>query len=169
MRQLEHSQPELLGHGQRPLGGQPGQDDRPLLAAVAGHQLSRAPMGLGHRLRHRAKARVARRVAEPVVVGLEGVHVEEDEGEGDAHAVGAAPLFVEGRSKVRRFAMPVSPSSRGQLRELGVGGLDLGRAQRHVRSSSTFCRSKPSHAEAMEEWADQGEGEHAQAPEPIVS
>ena len=55
-----------------------GKHDDEFLAAVARDEAFAALDNAGNRLRHKAQADVARRMAEPVIVGLEVVDVGEE-------------------------------------------------------------------------------------------
>jgi hypothetical protein len=114
--QLVHHALQALGveHGARVRGA--GHQDHELLAAEAGGQVARAAAGLAQQLGDAHQALVALQVAGGVVVGLEVVHVAQDQGQRLALPPGDAQLLVQ---------PDVQAAAVGQARQRVVQGLDL--------------------------------------------
>jgi len=71
-----------------------GQQMREFLSAISREQISRPMFDGENRLRNTAQQSIAGRVSEFIVVCLEVVHVEHEEGDEISSADGSSPLIV---------------------------------------------------------------------------
>jgi hypothetical protein len=94
-REIENAPTHAFRQSIGPVARLAWKDYRELLASVAGDDLARSPMSVRHRLGHGTEAGVSRLMAELVVVGLEGIDIEEHERERRVEAARAAALLVE--------------------------------------------------------------------------
>jgi hypothetical protein len=114
----------------RAVGGQVGEHHGELVAADARHRVCGAHHAL-HALRHLAKQRVARRVAEPVVHQLEVVQVDEQHAEQGALALRLRDHLLEAVGEQRAVGEPGHRIELREVREpaLAVDALQAGGEQ----------------------------------------